>query len=158
MPDQLVIHDTFVIERSYPRSAARVFAAFSNAVAKRRWYAEGETRTIETFDMDFRVGGTERFVCRLTDATPFPGLEIENDGRYLDIVPDQRIVSVASMTLGGKRISAAMVTIELVPAGVGTTLICTHYAVYFEGSDGPQMRRGGWEALFVNLEKELERE
>ena len=47
------------------------------------------------------------------------------------------------MTLGDKRISAALVTIELLPTGKGTDLICTHQGAFFEGSDGPQMREAG---------------
>jgi uncharacterized protein YndB with AHSA1/START domain len=36
-----IVHSTFVVERTYPASGARVFAAFSNPAIKRRWFAEG---------------------------------------------------------------------------------------------------------------------
>ncbi len=36
-----VTHSTFVIERSYPTSPERVFAAFADPAKKRRWFAEG---------------------------------------------------------------------------------------------------------------------
>ncbi len=61
------------------------------------------------------------------------------------------------MTLGDKRISASLVTIELLPTDKGTDLICTHQGAFFEGSDGPQMREGGWRLLFDKLAKELTR-
>jgi uncharacterized protein YndB with AHSA1/START domain len=51
-----IVHRTFVIERTYPASAARVFAAFSNPATKRRWFAEGEGWQIDEFKVDFRVG------------------------------------------------------------------------------------------------------
>lgn len=37
MKKQSVIHNTFVIERSYPATPARVFAALSDPAKKRRW-------------------------------------------------------------------------------------------------------------------------
>ena len=54
-----VIHSTFVIEKSYPKPVARVFATFADPARKRRWYAERGTHAVETFEMDFRVGGAE---------------------------------------------------------------------------------------------------
>jgi len=37
----------------------------------------------------------------------------------------------------------------------GTDLLFTHQAAFFEGSDGPEMRKGGWEKLLTNLDSEL---
>ena len=48
-----------------------------------------------------------------------------------------------------------MATIELLPAGSGTDLVFTHQGAYFEGADGPEMRKGGWESLLNKLVKEL---
>jgi len=152
-----VIHNTFVIERSYPCSVAKVFAAFADPAMKRRWFAEGHHHEVEKFEMDFRVGGADHTQYRLKEGTPFPGVALNSDGFYLDIVTDQRIVQAANMAIGGKRISASIVTIELLPTDKGTDLICTHQAAFFEGADGPQMREAGWRKLFDQLEKELGR-
>jgi uncharacterized protein YndB with AHSA1/START domain len=157
MPEPNVIHNTFVIERTYPQSPARVFAAFADPARKRRWYAESRTHEIEEFTMDFRVGGLERHLYRFNATAPFPGVTLENEGSYHDIVPDERIVTASTMSLGGKRISSSLVTIELVPSGNGTTLLCTHQGVFFEGSGGPAMREGGWRSLFDRLATELAR-
>ena len=75
---------------------------------------------------------------------------------FMDIVPNQRIVISQSMDFRSKRVSAALVTIELVKTEKGTDLICTHHAAFFEGADGPQMREHGWRALFDRLGKELD--
>jgi uncharacterized protein YndB with AHSA1/START domain len=40
--ERSVTHGTFVIERSDPVSAERVFAAFADPARKKRWFAEGE--------------------------------------------------------------------------------------------------------------------
>ena len=155
--DLSVIHSTFVIQRNYPTPPEKVFSAFADSVKKRRWFAEGEHHEVEDFQMDFRVGGAERHRYRFKETTPFKGLEITNEGSYQDIVPNRRVVTASNMTFGDKRISAALVTIEFLPAGNGTDLICTHQGAFFEGSDGPQMREAGWRKLLEKLDKEFAR-
>jgi uncharacterized protein YndB with AHSA1/START domain len=155
MEEQSVIHSTFVLERSYPKPPETVFGAFADAAKKRRWFAESRSHDVEEFQMDFREGGGERFRYRFKEGTPFPGVELEHEGRYQDIVRNRRIVTSSSMALGGKRISVSLVTVELLPTEAGTDLICTYQGVFLEGSDGPQRREAGWKALFDNLGREL---
>jgi uncharacterized protein YndB with AHSA1/START domain len=155
MKQPSVIHNTFVIERSYPKPPETVFAAFQDPVKKRRWFGEGDHHSIESFEMDFRVGGVEKAAYVLKEGTPFPGVLIVHDGAYLDIVPNRRIVTASSMSFAGSRISASLVTIELVPTATGTDLICTHQGAFYEGADGPQIREAGWQSLFDRLAAEL---
>jgi len=60
-----VIHDTFTIERNYPATPPRVFAAFASAEAKSIWGDFRDTEETEgdpgIEEFDFRVGGRERF-------------------------------------------------------------------------------------------------
>ncbi len=146
-----LIHDTFVLVRSYPKPVASVFQAFSDPAKKRRWFGYAA----EVFELDFRVGGAEVSRGRLGDDTPMPGVPLAAEGRHLDIVPEQRIVIAATMEVGGQRISAALYTFEFRAAGEGTELTFTHQAVFFENSDGPDMRKGGWEALLDRLAQSL---
>lgn len=155
MDEQSVIHNTFVIERSYPKPPEVVFSAFADAAKKRRWFAEGHNHDVEEFAMEFRIGGIERARYRFREGTPFPGVALSLEGSYQDIVPSRRVVTASTMTLGDKRISASLVTIELLPTDKGTDLICTHQGAFFEGSDGPQMREAGWRKLFDHLASEL---
>ena len=37
------------------------------------------------------------------------------------------------------------------PEDGGTRLVLTHQAVFYEGADGPEMRKGGWEKLLDQL-------
>jgi uncharacterized protein YndB with AHSA1/START domain len=141
------LHDTFTVERRYPQPRARVFAAFADPVRKRRWYAEGGGNAVDTFEMDFRVGGQQTSRYLMGSHTPFPGAPLVNEGVFHDIIPDRRIVEAAHMSLNGARISVSLLTFEFHDDGQGTRLVCTHQGVFFEGADGPQMRKGGWEAL-----------
>jgi uncharacterized protein YndB with AHSA1/START domain len=158
MEQQSVIHNTFVIERSYPKPPERVFLAFADPAQKRLWYAERETHEVEQFEMDFRVQGVERARFRFKEGSPFPGVALTNEGTYQEIIPNRTIVSAYTMSLGDKRISSSLVTFEFLAAEHGTDLICTHQGAFFEGSDGPQMREAGWRSLLDSLAVELARQ
>ena len=151
-----VVHNTFVLERTYSKPPEAVFTAFSDANKKRRWFAEGDGHEVEEFSSDFREGGAERLRYRFKEGTPFPGVILIAEGTYQNIVNASRIVTSSSMSIGGNCISATLVTIELQQAsGGGTKLVCTHQGAYFEGSDGPQMREMGWKKLFDKLSDAL---
>jgi uncharacterized protein YndB with AHSA1/START domain len=158
MAEPTVIHNTFVLERSYSAKPERVFSAFSDTAKKRRWFLEGEgdhRHTVEHYDMDFRVGGKESARIRLGPGTPVAGLACTNEVTYLGIVPDRRIVFVSTMSIEDRCISASLATFELLPTKTGTDLIFTHQAAFFEGSDGPELRKAGWESILANLAREL---
>ena len=75
MTERSVTHGTFVIERTYPASPARVFAAFADPAIKDRWFGGPEEWDRGEGEMDFRVGGREvtgavRRAARSTPSTP----------------------------------------------------------------------------------------
>jgi uncharacterized protein YndB with AHSA1/START domain len=159
MEEQSVIHSTFVIERSYPVAPERVFAAFADPGRKRLWFAEGEGHEVEHYEMDFRVGGKERARFRLKkEGTPLQGIVCTNDSGYLDIAPNRRVVFASTMTVGEKRISASLGTVEFLASETGTDLIFTHQGAFFEGADGPAMREEGWRKLLDRLAEAFRRE
>ena len=156
MNEQSVVYSTFVIERSFAAAPERVFAALADPARKRRWFAESEGFKVDSFEMDFRVGGFERSRFRFNASTPVPeGTPCANDSVYLDIVANQRIVLAYTMSVGGKRISASQATFELQSAASGTQLMFTEQAAFFEGGDGPEIRAAGWRELFERLAREL---
>ncbi|HYL61135.1 MAG TPA: SRPBCC family protein [Candidatus Methylomirabilis sp.] len=148
--ERSVTHATFVIERNFPVSPQRVFAAFADPAKKRRWFVENEEAPAEEFGMDFRVGGFERKRFHVK-----AGFVCENNTVYRDIVPDRRIVFAYTMSVGDNRISSSQSTVELLPTKEGTNLVFTEQAAFFEGADGPKMREQGWRLLFDNLARAL---
>jgi uncharacterized protein YndB with AHSA1/START domain len=147
-----VTHGHFVIERHYPVTPERVFAAFSDSAKKRRWFVEGEGSSVDEHILDFRVGGIEKTRIRFAQ-----GGTMGNDSYYHDIVPNQRIVLSYAMTFHEKRISTSLATFELVPRNGGTTLIFTEQSAFFEGADGSKMREDGWRQILERLAQELDR-
>ena len=145
-----VVHSTFSVERTYPSPPARVFAAFSNQATKRRWFIEGEGWEIDEFSMDFRVSGHEVSRFRFEG-----GAAIRNDTVYLDIVPEQRIVFAYTLTIGDKRTSVSLATIEITSSGNGTRLVYTEQGAFFDGADQPTGREAGTHELLDQLGKEL---
>jgi len=156
MENSTVIHSTFQLERKLKASPERVFAAFADEATRRRWFFGGGVHTQEHHELDFKVGGTERAQMKMGPGTPVAGMTLVNDTVYADIVPGRRIVTAYRMSMDGKPFSASLATIELLPDGSGTDLIFTHQGAYFEGADGPEMRKGGWELLLARLAKEVD--
>jgi uncharacterized protein YndB with AHSA1/START domain len=157
MEQQAVVHNTIVIDRAYPVSPERVFAAFADPAKKRRWFVEGESHEIESYDMEFRVGGKEHYASRFKEGTPVAGLRLKSENIFRDIVPNRRIIFTSTMAMEGKCFSISLGTVELLPTEKGTDLILTFQSAFLEGADGPEMREAGWRGLLEKLGKELER-
>jgi uncharacterized protein YndB with AHSA1/START domain len=153
MEDNLTTPDTFTLKRTYPHSPQQLFAVLSDPALKSRWYNEPQGEKL--FVSDFRVGGQELNRYELGPDTPFPGVIVEHDGRFEDIVQDKRIVIATSMSFAGKRVSTALIAFLVSASPDGSALELIHQAVFYEGADGPVMRRGGWEVLLGRLDAAL---
>lgn len=148
--ERSVVHSTFSIERAYPVPPSRVFGAFSNQATKRRWFAEGEGWEVNEFSLDFRVGGCETSRFRFKG-----GALMGNDTVYLDIIPDQRIIFAYTMTVGDKRTSVSLATVEIVPSGSGAHLTYTEQGAFFDTKDRPEGREAGCREMLEKLSDEL---
>ncbi|HTY95802.1 MAG TPA: SRPBCC family protein [Solirubrobacteraceae bacterium] len=136
-------HATFVIERTYDASPARVFAAWADLDAKRRWF--GPPQGGVEHDLDFRVGGREHFVVDAGEAV------YSFDALYEDIVPDERIVYTYNMHVGDAMMSVSVSAVEFVASDAGTQLRYTELGVYLDGTDTPQAREHGTGELLDKL-------
>lgn len=154
-----IAHGTFTVERRYDASPARVFHAYADPVAFRRWFVDGEGWTIHEWTHDFRVGGRASGRFRFGDETNDTWF---NETEYLDIVPDRRIICSYVMgresVEGRLRNSASLGTTEFVPDGSGTRLVYTEQGAFLESRDDIALREEGCAGLFEALAVELQRD
>jgi uncharacterized protein YndB with AHSA1/START domain len=145
MPERSIQHTTFVIERTYDASPARVFAAWANPKAKARWFPQAD-------EFDFRVGGRE------FNRGSHEGAVYTYDAHYQDIVPDQRIVYTYIMDRDETRISISVTTVEFRKVATGTQLIYTEQGAFLDGEDKPEYREHGTRVLLDALGTALQSE
>ena len=70
---------------------------------------------------------------------------------------DRRVVFAYTMTVGEKRISASLATVELIPLDQRTRLTYTEQGAFFDGAENPRAREEGCRELLESLAQELER-
>lgn len=142
------VHATFTLERTYPASPARVFAAWADPAVKARWFAAGST----WHELHFQVGGHE-----VNRADVGEGRVATFASTYHDIVDDQRIVYSSTLTATGQPVSTVSVTtVELVPEGDGTRLVLTEQGTYLDGQEQPSWREHGTGDWLDRLGRDLD--
>jgi len=146
MSNRSATHSTFVIERNYDASPARVFAAWADANSKGQWFGPGGEQQHE---LDFREGGREHFVAAVEGAV------YSYDALYEDIVRDERIVYTYNMHRDGVRMSVSVTTVELRADGDRTHLRYTEQGVFLDGEDKPELREHGTKELLDKLGEAL---
>ena len=134
MSEHSVKHHTFTTERTYPVPVSTVFQAWSDPVAKARWFGgEGNEHSL-----DFQVGGTERVTVHRDDHDP-----IRLESRYADIVPEERIVYTSWLFGGDVLSTVSLTTVELIPDGEGTRLVLVEHDTFLDGQEQPGWRETG---------------
>lgn len=147
MSSPSVAHSTFVIERSFAASPERVFATWSNPEKKRRWFACHEDWKTVDYQLDFREGGVE-----INDVADSDGKLHAFKGRYLDIVPNARIVYVYDMYVAGERLSVSLVTVSFAALGARTKMTFTEQVVFLDGHGDAGERREGTELGLARID------
>lgn len=151
MTERSTRHATFVIERRYAASPARVFDAFADAETKSHWFGCSGSDKLDG-EFNFRVGGHERNQSGSADGPVHAFHAI-----YHDIVPNERIVFAYDMQVDTRRISVSLTTIELTPVGAGTQLTLTEQGVFLDGHDDAGSRERGTREWLDGLDAELAR-
>jgi len=147
-----VAHGVFTLERIYPVSPARVFAAWSDTEARAQWFVGPENWQVEIREADFRVGGQERVRGR------FPNGGVSDfQATYRDIVPGRRIVYVYDMYVGETKISVSLASVTFEAVAGGTRLTVTEQGVFLDGYEDAGSREHGTGVLLDNLGAALAR-
>lgn len=143
-------HSTFVIERRFPATIERVFRAWSVPEKKQKWFACHDDWKTVHFELDFRIDGIETNTVERPD-----GVKHVFHARFLDIVPEERIVYAYAMHVGGERISASLVTVEFARESGATAMTFTEQVVFLDGRADVEERREGTEAGLRGLDAAL---
>lgn len=151
MTEPTVQHATIVIERNYDATPARVFAAFADPAERAQWHVPGDDWEVTEHEHNFRVGGSLKSRFGPKGAPVY-----FNDGVYLDIVPDARIISAGTMHSGETPTSTTLCTVELLADGAGTRLILTDQSAFLDGHEEPADRKTGWGAILDKLDMHLQ--
>lgn len=142
-------HATLVFERVCEAPIETVFAAFADTKARalgKPW----DAAVIHYEEANFRVGGRDVFRCGPKSAPEFRG-----ETRYLDIVPNRRIVSSVTAEIDGRRLSAALNTVELEPADTSTYVSVTVQLAALGGPEMIERSRAAYDAALDNLVREM---
>ncbi len=122
-----VQHDTFTVTLDVDAPPDRVYEAFADPAVRRRWFRlPGRDAT---YEHDFRVGGGE--AARSTFPMPDGTVEdVAYDSRFVDLVPDRRIVLTYETHVDGILRWTSLVTVDLIPDGDGTQLRRTEQVAF----------------------------
>ena len=123
-------HATLVFERTIAAPIEQVFAAIADAKKRAEWSAPSDTAVVIYDQENFSEGGEDLFRCG-----PKTNPDIHGTTRYLQIVPNARIVSSESIVMNGKQLCASLTTLELTKSGTSTKLKSTSQIASFVGQD-----------------------
>ena len=131
------MHTSFVIERDFRASPAAVFRAWADPDAKRQW-SDCHPENVVHYSLDFRPLGRESYHARHADL----GDQLV-EKVFFDIVDGRRIVFAYDMVMGGRKLSASLVTVEFEPTATGTHMGYTEQLAYFDGHRDLEQRIQG---------------
>jgi uncharacterized protein YndB with AHSA1/START domain len=142
-----VVHDTFVIDRTYNVPVAQVFRAWADPTLKASWFAGAADALGAGYELDFRVGGRE-----VNRGGPPGGPVYTYESQFRDIVPEQRIVYTYEMFADQHRLSVSVSTVQFHDQGSRTQLVFTEQGVFLDGHDTAAQREEGTQSLLNSLD------
>ncbi|HKV51539.1 MAG TPA: SRPBCC domain-containing protein [Gemmatimonadaceae bacterium] len=150
MANHEVQHATFVFERTSTAPVGRVFAALANPVERAEWGVPSEKAALVYERADFREGGQDVFRCGPKHDPQYRGVTT-----YLDIVPNERIVTTELVETNERKLLATLSTTLLESREGGTHITVTVQLASLAGEDMIQGAKCGTGASLDNLVKAL---
>ena len=137
-----------VLERFYPVAPEKVWRAWTDPQALKRWFGPGGNDPVSSVQLDLRAGGRYRIVFGGPD-----GAAHEVQGVYREVVPNRRLVFtwIWPRTTPERE---SLVTIEFRAVARGTELVFRHEQ--FADETVRDNHRQGWSESFAKLERLLQ--
>jgi len=143
MEQRLATKPSLALNRHYPVAPEKVWRAWTDAEAVKRWWGPGPGEPVSLAELDVRVGGRFRIVFGGPD-----GKMHECAGVYQEVVPNRRLVFTWHWPNSTpERVS--VVTILFQAAGKGTELVFKHEQLFDEKARDDHKR--GWSASLDKL-------
>lgn len=108
--------EQILITREFDAPTHLVYRAWTTPDLVRRWWS-GRRGNVTEIQMDVRVGGTWRYVMRANE-----GFEVAFHGEYLEVVPNERIVSTEVYEGVPAELEPSVQTVTFTGTGGRTTL------------------------------------
>jgi uncharacterized protein YndB with AHSA1/START domain len=143
MEQRLATKPSLALNRHYPVAPEKVWRAWTDAEAVKRWWGPGPGEPVSLAELDVRVGGRFRIVFGGPD-----GKMHECAGVYKEVVPNRKLVFTWHWPNSTpERVS--LVTIVFEAVGKGTELHFKHEQLFDEKARDDHKR--GWSASLDKL-------
>lgn len=143
-------HATLTFQRVLPTPVPSVWQAFADPAARAIWGVPSDTAVVIYDQAEFRVGGIDIARCGDRSDPRYRAVT-----RYLDIVPECRIVWSEVVDEQGTAFGASLVTVDLEPDGGGTAMTVTIQVASFVGDAMIEGTRQGYQASLGYLAEYL---
>ncbi len=143
-------HETLVFERVFHAAPERVFDALADVEKRARWGTPSDTAALVYSKSEFKAGGCDEFRCGAKDDLRYAGCV-----RYFEIVPNERVIFVESISTDGSLLSVSLVTWEIGPHRDGARVVITDQLASFGGAGMVTGTQMGMTAALDNLARHL---
>ena len=138
---------SLALSRHYPVAPEKVWRAWTDPEALKRWWGPGTAEGVSLAQLDVRVGGRFRIIFGGAQGT-----DHEVTGVYREVVPNRKLVFTWTWPRTTPE-RESLVTIVFQAAGTGTDLDFRHEQLFDESvRDG---HRRGWTESLDKLERFL---
>jgi uncharacterized protein YndB with AHSA1/START domain len=144
-PTTLAERPSLTLNRSYPVAPEKVWRAWTDPQALKRWWGPGEDDLVSVVDLDVRKDGKFRIVFGGPE-----GKAHEVQGVYREVVPHRKLVFTWTWPNSTPE-RESVITIELRAAGGGTEFVFRQEQ--FIDATVRDNHRRGWTESFVKLDK-----
>ena len=138
---------SLTIVKFYESPVAKVFQAWGDSEAIKKWFISKPGQSVPICDVDFRVGGKYK-IGFLNEGKSSDGVPFIVSGEYLEIISNKKIVFTWNFGNGD-----SVVTLYFQEKGSGTELTLTHEEL--ENDESVKNHTQGWTGCLATLEKYL---
>jgi uncharacterized protein YndB with AHSA1/START domain len=143
MEQRLATKPSLALQRHYPVAPEKVWRAWTDAEAVKRWWGPGPGEPVSLAELDVRVGGRFRIVFGGPD-----GKMHECAGVYQEVVPNRKLVFTWHWPNSTpERVSVVTIIFQAVEKG--TELVFKHEQLFDEKARDDHKR--GWSASLDKL-------